>query len=641
MTNALNYTTQYGYDIRGHQTVITYTDGTTLLQGFNATGQIITSTDQAGKITTYNYYPNGHLYYVTNPLNQTTTYTYDGVGNLLTMTDANNHTITNTYDALNRLQQKTWANNTSFEIFSYDKVGNQTIYQLADGQLITTTYDIMSRPSQVTFFDGRIVTYTYTANGQTQTISDSVHGLTSYGYDNQDRVNSITQPGSQVISYTYDAANNRQNMTSPAGTITYTYDADNHLQSVTDPQNKQSIYHYDAMGNRQRLDLPNGLYVYYGYDTLNRLTNITQTKMLQNPVAAYTYTLGAAGNRTNVTEWDGSNTTTRHWDYDQAYRLISETITTITNTTQTGYTYDGTGNRKTMTVVGVGTTNYNYNNLDQLLTSGSVTYNYDSRGNRISQVDSSTGISLTYGYDAADRLTNISGTSLANPIQYGYDAAGRRTKQSVGASVTNYLWDETSPYRDVVRETDGSGTQQASYVLGNSELLSQNRGGTTSYYLYDGQGSVRALADGSSGNLTDRYSYSAFGQNQSRIGTTVNPYQYAGQQFDALSGLYDMRARYYSPNDGHFLSMDTASFDYANPNELNRYNYTHSDPIDNRDPSGYSVAGVSASPTQKTSAGDEYASLINIVSLVIATVIAVGLAVSCDDQYIERGCLCT
>ncbi len=43
---------------------------------------------------------------------------------------------------------------------------------------------------------------------------------------------------------------------------------------------------------------------------------------------------------------------------------------------------------------------------------------------------------------------------------------GRRVSQTTGGSTTNYLWDELSPYGDVVLETDASsGAIQASYTL--------------------------------------------------------------------------------------------------------------------------------------------------------------------------------
>ena len=88
--------------------------------------------------------------------------------------------------------------------------------------------------------------------------------------------------------------------------------------------------------------------------------------------------------------------------------------------------------------------------------------------------------------------------------------------------VTRYLWDEASVYGDVILETDGDGDVLASYVLGGMNLLSQTREGDTSYFSQDALGSTRALTD-AAGNLTDAYSYSAFGESYARTGTWSAP----------------------------------------------------------------------------------------------------------------------
>lgn len=64
---------------------------------------------------------------------------------------------------------------------------------------------------------------------------------------------------------------------------------------------------------------------------------------------------------------------------------------------------------------------------------------------------------------------------------------------------------------------------------------------------------------------------------------------FTGKQFDPLISLYDLRARYYNPADGRFLSRDTAAFDPNNPTELNRYAYAVNNPINARDPSGHDI----------------------------------------------------
>jgi RHS repeat-associated protein len=66
-------------------------------------------------------------------------------------------------------------------------------------------------------------------------------------------------------------------------------------------------------------------------------------------------------------------------------------------------------------------------------------------------------------------------------------------------------------------------------------------------------------------------------------------YLYTGQQFDAETGQYSLRARYYQPTIGRFTGRDAWAINYSDPLELNRYVYTANNPLDYEDPSGYSI----------------------------------------------------
>jgi len=290
--------------------------------------------------------------------------------------------------------------------------------------------------------------------------------------------------------------------------------------------------------------------------------------------------IGTAGNRLGVAEAGGNSI---QWTYDNLYRLTGETRKSGSSiVAQSSFTYDLAGNRLTQNVNGA-ITSYTYNELDQLLTAGSIQYQYDGRGNLARETN---GSQVTqYTYDAADRLASVSlpnGTNITNT----YDADGRRVQQSVNSQTTKYLWDETSLYGDVVLET--SNGNSTSYVLAGNKLISQSHNGAASYYLQDGQGSTRALTN-SSGTVTDMYAYTAFGEIYSQTGATENKYLYTGQQFDDSSGLYSLRARFYNPAVGRFLSQDTYPYNFTNPIELNRYGYTANNPINASDPSGHYI----------------------------------------------------
>jgi RHS repeat-associated protein len=81
---------------------------------------------------------------------------------------------------------------------------------------------------------------------------------------------------------------------------------------------------------------------------------------------------------------------------------------------------------------------------------------------------------------------------------------------------------------------------------------------------------------------------------------TSNVYRYTGQQFDAPTGLYSLRARYYNPALGRFLSRDTAGIRLANPADLNRYSYAANNSINASDPTGQQTLGEYAQENQQT-----------------------------------------
>ena len=139
---------------------------------------------------------------------------------------------------------------------------------------------------------------------------------------------------------------------------------------------------------------------------------------------------------------------------------------------------------------------------------------------------------------------------------------------------------------NVLVEIGADGTEKCFYTIG-ADLLSQEIDGEVYVYLYDGHGTVRALAN-SKGKVTDTYTYDAFGNLISSTGSTANNYRYCGEQFDSTTGLYYLRARYMDTSTGRFISQDTYAGSTADPTSLHKYLYANSNPVMYSDPSGYS-----------------------------------------------------
>jgi RHS repeat-associated protein len=100
---------------------------------------------------------------------------------------------------------------------------------------------------------------------------------------------------------------------------------------------------------------------------------------------------------------------------------------------------------------------------------------------------------------------------------------------------------------------------------------------------------VLALTN-SSGAVVERYSYDAYGtpsiwddslgrfrsMGDSAVGNTL---LYTGRPYDRIVGLYDMRARQYSPSLGRFTSRDPIGFEGG----INLYAYTGNSPLNYTD----------------------------------------------------------
>jgi RHS repeat-associated protein len=155
---------------------------------------------------------------------------------------------------------------------------------------------------------------------------------------------------------------------------------------------------------------------------------------------------------------------------------------------------------------------------------------------------------------------------------------------------TNYIWDEVND--TLLAETDEAGNTIAEYTHEPGQfgpLISQRRNGQTSYHHYDGLGSTRALTD-ESGNVTDTYTYDAWGNEIAQSGRTANPFRWVGRwgyYYDVELAVYYVRARDYSPAPARWLPQDPLFVSLLMSGwslEANLYKYVDNSPTDSVDP---------------------------------------------------------
>lgn len=185
---------------------------------------------------------------------------------------------------------------------------------------------------------------------------------------------------------------------------------------------------------------------------------------------------------------------------------------------------------------------------------------------------------------ADDVIVNVVKELPAHTTSFTYDGNGDRVKQTKDGTDTTYVVDSGPGNARVLMETTGAATTY--YVYGLDMLYSIDGAGPH-YQHNDSLGSVVAITDGS-GAVEQTYDYDVFGVMRSATGTSDNRYTFTGEENDA-SGLVYLRARYYDPSTGRFLSPDPFPAKATDTQTLNRYVYVKNNPTNYTDPSGQTM----------------------------------------------------
>ena len=263
--------------------------------------------------------------------------------------------------------------------------------------------------------------------------------------------------------------------------------------------------------------------------------------------------------------------------------------------------------------IGNKTTAYQYNKNDELLRTDTlhtdtekndvVIYKNDKNGNQLAAVNRSEipaeakdtsyiDVDVTLGdnqlndnvvnhYNALNQLTE---TLTKNyKVSFTYDAEGLRTGKMVNGEKTVYVWDGDQ----VVMELSKGGAVQKRYIRGN-DLVYADKGENTekTYYVTDMHGNVVQLLD-EAGNVTKTYEYDSFGNEVKPEKKDENPYRYCGEYYDKETEEVYLRARYYEPSVGRFITRDTYTGESDEPLSLHLYTYCENDGVNMVDPSGH------------------------------------------------------
>ncbi len=266
----------------------------------------------------------------------------------------------------------------------------------------------------------------------------------------------------------------------------------------------------------------------------------------------------------------GPTNVTINYTYDPLDRL---TAADYSDGKYFHYSYDAVGNRLTQAANLTGqpaNTSYTYDSANRLTSVDGVPYTYDNNGNLLSDGTN------TYAYDFANRLISVVGPS--GTTTYAYNGLGDRLQQTENGVTTTFTMDLASDLPQVLDD----GTNSYTYGI---DRISQTTGADTEYFLGDALGSVRQLAD-TTGAVTLAKNYDPFGNMETSAGSGSSMFGYTGEQTDPTGMVY-LRARYYNPAMGEFMTRDTWQGDINQPTSYNKWLYVYGNPVNNIDPTGH------------------------------------------------------
>ena len=206
-------------------------------------------------------------------------------------------------------------------------------------------------------------------------------------------------------------------------------------------------------------------------------------------------------------------------------------------------------------------------------------------------------------YDSTYRAYPVDATALVQGWTDGSYANQGIILESTGkASSSAYAQCYSSDYGTVSQrprleiqwhQPQAQPATRSYYYLGSQRVAMQVDDGGESkvYYIHtDHLGSTSAMSNESGtlviGSVTR---YLPYGGYRTAPSANLTDHGFTGHKHNSYIKLVDMKARWYSPQLGRFISPDSIVPDPSNPQSLNRYAYALGNPLKYVDPTGHFV----------------------------------------------------
>ena len=621
---AASATTTYAYDSNNQITSVTFADGATYRNLYNARGHLVATIDPANRKTTYETNVRGERLSQTDPAGRKAQWSYHK-GGVVSVTTAEGVTTRYRRDALGREVESRQYLDASlaradvglkhpgdharvlFTRSVYDAAGNLLEHTDAERNVTKHTYDGDGRRLATRLHDGKRQTWEYDAAGRRvkTTTLDGVEVRTTY--DSRDRVLSETDSLGRTTTYVYDNATNRVTQRDPLGRMTVTaYSATGHVAEIVHPDGTKTSNTYtsdgrvgattDALGNTTR----------YAYDAAGNLGALTDARG-----NTYRFQYDVMRRRTATIYPDGS---TERWVFNRLNQLVTY-VNRAGQTRTTAYNAMGRPVSESWTAPAAATAltapalppavSYSYNAAGQLVAfenaNARLTFSYDALGRVASETSDVSRVlpglashtvgyaydamgrraglvypdrtSIGYGFDARGRLAAVSAQAGGVIASYEYDQLGRTAKVSrKNGALTTYGYDAAGQLTEIIHQSGNQVVASSRYTLDAMGRRTAHRreDGAVERYGYDPIGQLTSADYGTTPLNRETFAYDAAGNRTeaTRVvgGSPPSVERYAANALNQLLGVGGAVLRYDA--NGNLVDDGRQSFRYDGQNRL-------------------------------------------------------------------------
>jgi RHS repeat-associated protein len=456
-TDPNNHTTKYGYDAAGDRTSATDANGDETQSTYNSAHELLTTTTPKGEKTTIKRDSHGNPEVIERAApgskTQKTTYKYDSQGDLTSETRPLERTWTYEYDSYGDHESET------------DPEGNKRTWKYnEDSQEIAAVSPRGNvKGAEPSKYETRIER---NAAGLPILVTDPLGHTTKYAYDGNGNLETLADANSHKTTYTYNADNQTTAIKEPNGTVTETeYDKDGEIISQTDGNKHTTKYERNLLGQVTEAIDPLGRKTLKEYDAAGNLKKLTDP---EKRITSYAYD---PGNRlTEVTFSDGKTHSVK-------------------------YEYDKDGDHTKM-IDGTGTTKYTYDTLDRLTESENghkekLKYEYD-LANEPTKITYPNGKAVTRAYDKDGRLEKVTDWS-SNATKFSYDPDSdlvATTFPTATGTEDKYAYNEADQMTETTMTKGAETLASLAYTRDNDGQLKKTiskglPGAETAEYEYD------------------------------------------------------------------------------------------------------------------------------------------------------------